>query len=76
MGPHLLCFPPRCNILNIINVTLKINKNSNYSMILFFYFHHLSHLGEGLPQLAYNQAETPYINQADQNNSSFQTILW
>jgi hypothetical protein len=26
---------------------------------LVFFFHHLSHLGEGLPQLAYNQAETP-----------------
>jgi hypothetical protein len=24
-----------------------------------FFFHHLSHFGEGLPQLAYNQAETP-----------------
>jgi hypothetical protein len=24
----------------------------------FFFFYHLSHLGEGLPQLDYNQAET------------------
>jgi hypothetical protein len=26
---------------------------------IFFIFHHLSHLGEGLPQLAFIQAETP-----------------
>jgi len=25
----------------------------------FFFYHHLSHLGEGLPQLAHIQAETP-----------------
>jgi len=29
--------------------------NSN----MLFFVHYLSHLGEGLPQLAYNQAETP-----------------
>jgi hypothetical protein len=35
------------------------NCKKHIFFFIFFYFHHLSHFGEGLPQLAYNQAETP-----------------
>jgi hypothetical protein len=32
---------------------------SSFILFYFIFFYHLSHLGKGLPQLAYNQAETP-----------------
>jgi hypothetical protein len=35
---------------------LQKNEQGN---VFSFFFYHLFHLGEGLPQLAYNQAETP-----------------
>jgi hypothetical protein len=48
---------------HVVSTDIKKSKTSILSFVAnfagnLFFFHHLSHFGEGLPQLAYNQAET------------------